>query len=237
MVSKWKVNNYILYFPFEIVQFLDSLWLEVTILGLLLIILRFIFLIHKITSGHATKTSTKRKTPAKTVICIGSGGHTTEILELVKQLNNKHYSPRLYIVAKSDSTSISKIQSFESKEKEQDHKIIRIPRSRVVGQSYITSTFTTLYSILYSIPIMIRIRPDLILCNGPGTCIPICAIAFILKAAFICDTRIIFIESFCRIKTFSLTGKILIYIADNIVVQWPTLRNRLERATYLGQLL
>jgi hypothetical protein len=38
----------------------------------------------------------------------------------------------------------------------------RIPRSREVGQSYFTSILTTLRSQLYCIPLMLRLRPDLV---------------------------------------------------------------------------
>lgn len=161
------------------------------------------------------------------------------MISLIKTLDFEKYSPRYYIVANTDTTSISKVESLEYQKNNPDShtKIISIPRSRIVSQSYITSIFTTLYSILYTIPVMLRIQPDLILCNGPGTCIPICLIGFFLKAAFIKDTRIVFVESFCRTETFSLSGKILTYFADNFLVQWPTLKRKLKRAEYIGQLM
>ncbi|PWA35353.1 hypothetical protein CTI12_AA610280 [Artemisia annua] len=54
-------------------------------------------------------------------------------------------------------------------------------RSREAGQSYITSVGTTLFALGHALWLMIKIRPRVILCNGPGTCVPICAIAFIFK--------------------------------------------------------
>lgn len=87
---------------------------------------------------------------------------------------------------------------------------MKIYRSREVGQSYITSVWTTLIAMVHALWLMIKIRPEVvlclsllgsfinlhvnllqfewfcvatiqILCNGPGTCIPLCAIAFIFK--------------------------------------------------------
>ncbi|GKA92946.1 serine carboxypeptidase-like protein [Tanacetum coccineum] len=58
---------------------------------------------------------------------------------------------------------------------------MQIYRSREVGQSYITSVGTTLLAIGHALWLMVKIRPQVILCNGPGTCIPICAIAFVFK--------------------------------------------------------
>lgn len=190
---------------------------------------------HKAATGFSRSDSKKRSKPSKTVICIGSGGHTTEMLKLIQNLDFAKYTPRYYILANSDKISQTKINLLENLNN--NFEIITIPRSRIVGQSYFTSIFTTLYSIIYSIPVMWGIKPDLVLCNGPGTCIPICVIAFLMKAAFICETRIVFIESYCRTRSFSLSGKFLMYFADNIVVQWPSLKNKLKRAEYIGQLL
>lgn len=205
-----------------------------------IIIARILFLIHKITTGYSKYEQTKRQKPCETMICIGSGGHTTEMLKLLECVDFSKYSPRYYIIAKNDKTSLLKVEELEQRRKINGHshyKIIRIPRSRIVHQSYITSIFTTLFSILYCIPVVLRYRPDIVLCNGPGTCIPICGLSFLLKAFFIKNTRIVFIESFCRTKTFSLSGKILTYIADNFIVQWPALARKLKRAEYIGQLM
>ncbi|RZB62193.1 Alg14 domain containing protein, partial [Asbolus verrucosus] len=217
-----------------------QLKLELTILVFVLILARILYIVHKITTGFSREAPTKRVSPCKTVICIGSGGHTTEMLSLLNTIDFMKYSPRYYILANTDKTSFAKVKNLENLKngtKDDAYKIIEIPRSRVVGQSYITSVFTTLYSILYSIPFVLKIRPELILCNGPGTCIPVCLAGFLLKVAFITDTRIVFIESFCRTETFSLSGKILMYFADNFLVQWPSLKQKLKRAEYIGQLM
>ncbi|XP_066144420.1 UDP-N-acetylglucosamine transferase subunit ALG14 [Euwallacea fornicatus] len=216
-----------------------QLKVELGLLIVALVVARIAYLIHKITTGYS-RYAPKRQKSCSTVICIGSGGHTTEMLRLIENLHFNNYTPRYYVIAKSDVTSLSKVTDFEEARKSslnKDYFILNVPRSRSVGQSYITSIFTTIYSILYILPVSFKLRPDLILCNGPGTCIPICILSFFLKCCFICETRIMFIESFCRTQTFSLTGKILMYIADNFIVQWPSLKAKLKRAEYIGQLM
>ncbi|PSN50425.1 UDP-N-acetylglucosamine transferase subunit ALG14 [Blattella germanica] len=190
------------------------------------------YLIYKVQTGvrNATKN---RVEPVKTAVIIGSGGHTTEMLRLIKNINPLHFSPRIYIMASSDTTSEVKIHASEGSK---SYEIVKIPRSRRVGQSYVSSVFTTLYAFLASFPIMIKSRPDLILCNGPGTCIPICAIAFLMRLLFLADTRIVFIESICRVKSLSLTGKILLLFADEIIVQWPKLQATYPRTKFMGRL-
>nr|XP_023020372.1 UDP-N-acetylglucosamine transferase subunit ALG14 homolog [Leptinotarsa decemlineata] len=218
-----------------------QLLIEICILCIVLLIARVLYLIHKITTGHSKYASKKRERPCRTIICIGSGGHTTEMITLIKNLDFTQYSPRYYIMARSDVTSEAKVEELERNKattgQTADFVIYKIPRSRAVHQSFLTSVFTTIFSILYSVPIVFKINPELILCNGPGTCIPICGLGFLLKVFFITDTKIVFIESFCRTRSLSLSGKILLYLADNFLVQWPRLKEKFKRTDYIGQLM
>jgi beta-1,4-N-acetylglucosaminyltransferase len=132
----------------------------------------------------------------KTLVVLGSGGHTTEMLHLIKNLNSKKYAALTYIIAKTDSTSLRRVEAFGGRQP--DH-ICYIPRSREVGQSYITSLGTTLWSFLYAFGIVLRIRPDLLLINGPGTCLPIAILTIFFRILGLCEGRIIFVESFCRV--------------------------------------
>lgn len=114
-----------------------------------------------------------------------------------------------------------------------------------------------------------------ILCNGPGTCFPICFVAFVFKVRAMhrrwlaaetdgCDRShvclvsprsrqivlfwpcsIVFIESFCRVESLSLSGLMLYPIVDEFVVQWPELAHKptaeekaqLESPEYSGSLV
>ncbi|KAI1236660.1 hypothetical protein IHE44_0014913, partial [Lamprotornis superbus] len=112
----------------------------------------------------------------------------------------------------------------------------RIPRSREVRQSWISSVLTTLHSILYSLPLTYKRKPDLILCNGPGTCVPVCLSAFLLGLLRIKRTIIVYVESICRVETLSLSGKILYYFSDYFIVQWPDLKKKYPKSVYLGRI-
>ncbi|XP_038958643.1 UDP-N-acetylglucosamine transferase subunit ALG14 homolog isoform X6 [Rattus norvegicus] len=101
------------------------------------------------------------------LIVAGSGGHTAEILRLVGSLSGA-YSPRHYVIAESDEMSAKKIHSLELARAQNDsttehteYYLHRIPRSREVRQSWLSSVFTTLYSIWFSFPLVHRIKPDL----------------------------------------------------------------------------
>lgn len=177
------------------------------------------------------------------LIVAGSGGHTTEILRLVGSLSSA-YSPRHYVIAESDEMSAKKIRSLEltraqnnSTTEHTTYYLHRIPRSREVRQSWLSSVFTTLYSMWFSFPLVHRIKPDLVLCNGPGTCIPICVSALLLGILGIKKVIIVYVESICRVETLSLSGKILWNLSDYFIVQWPTLKEKYPKSVYLGRIV
>jgi Oligosaccharide biosynthesis protein Alg14 like len=51
------------------------------------------------------------------------------------------------------------------------------------------------------------------------------------------NVRIVFVESFCRAKTLSLTGHFLYHISDEFLVQWPLLAERYPLVRYIGRLV
>ncbi|CAB4000570.1 UDP-N-acetylglucosamine transferase subunit ALG14 homolog [Paramuricea clavata] len=161
------------------------------------------------------------------------GGHTKEMLTLLTGMSSCYY-PRIYIVANTDNMSAEKIKNFE---KENKYEFEKIPRSREVHQSWSSTVITTFKSVLFSFPLVFRHKPQLILCNGPGTCIPICLAAFLLKVVGFQDVSVIYIESICRVETLSLSAKILYYFADQILVQWKQLQKKYPRTLYLGRLV
>ncbi|CAH8477484.1 unnamed protein product [Schistosoma turkestanicum] len=143
------------------------------------------------------------------------GGHTAEMLSYIPVISRK-YQPRLYVVAASDSMSEQKVMDLENKSGV-EFSIKYVRRAREVKQSYISSVFSTLMSCLSAFPIVTFFRPKLIL--------------------RIHSTLIIFVESICRTKTLSLSGKILYYTRlVDIIVQWPELKTKYPRSIYLGLL-
>jgi beta-1,4-N-acetylglucosaminyltransferase len=157
------------------------------------------------------------------------------MLEVVKKLKDDKYSPRLYVVADNDQHSVDKLMAIENDKS--DYKIYMITRSRKVHQSYLSSVMTTLKSIFDCFPLLMHTQPDFVLCNGPGTCVPICLVAFLFKVFYInSKCKIAFIESYCRVKTLSVTGWILLYLTDIFVVQWPQLSKVSRKVSYFGRL-
>nr|CDJ80963.1 Oligosaccharide biosynthesis protein Alg14 like domain containing protein [Haemonchus contortus] len=168
---------------------------------------------------------------------MGSGGHTTEMLELLKHLGSQ-YTPRCYVVADTDHMSEDKVLNFEKTRDSGAFQICRIPRSREVGQSFLTAVPTTLYSIIYALQIVWKAKPDLLLVNGPGSCIPVVFAAALFDMIRLRDTIIIYEESICRVESLSLSGSILYFLglADDIIVQWKQLKEKYPRTTLISDL-
>uniref|UniRef100_A0A4X1TXX1 UDP-N-acetylglucosamine transferase subunit ALG14 n=2 Tax=Sus scrofa TaxID=9823 RepID=A0A4X1TXX1_PIG len=177
------------------------------------------------------------------LVVAGSGGHTTEILRLLETLSDA-YSPRHYVIADTDEMSAHKINSFELNRADRnpsttfpEYHIHRIPRSREVQQSWPSSALSTLYSLWFSFPLTHRVKPDLVLCNGPGTCVPICISALLLGILGIKKVIIVYVESICRVEHLSLSGKILFHLSDYFIVQWPALKEKYPKSVYLGRIV
>lgn len=75
-------------------------------------------------------------------------------------------------------------------------------------------------------------RPDVIVSTGSEIAIP----AFVVGKLF--GTRTVFVESWCRVRTPSKTGRIVYPLADLFLVQWPPLLQEYgSKAKYEGAIL
>ncbi|CAB4440094.1 unnamed protein product [Rhizophagus irregularis] len=179
------------------------------------------------------------KPPFKTCIVLGSGGHTMEMLQLAEGLDfQKIYRPRIYVIANNDHLSLEKVHEFENRKtgdkSNKYYKVHKIPRSRQVGQSWLTTPFSIFKALLASINLIFeRDSPDLIICNGPGSCIPVCVISYLPRIMGLKWIKLIYVESFARVKTLSLTGKLLYRFVDRFLVQWIYLTEKYPRAEYI----
>lgn len=80
--------------------------------------------------------------------------------------------------------------------------------------------------------------PDVLLVNGPGTCVPVAFAVALLDLLRVRDTAIFYVESWCRVQHLSLSGALLYFsgLADEVFVMWPELVDKYPRALYIGAL-
>ncbi len=140
-----------------------------------------------------------------------SGGH----LEQIKQLDEvakkyEHY----YVLPKNASTK--KMQE----------------RKYLVGDFYrknrIQFVFRFIITAIQQLVLFIKEKPDFVITTGAGVAIPTCMYAHFF------GKKLIYIESFARMETLNVTGKLLYKYADVFIVQWEKLKEIAPNAVYGG---
>ncbi|KAI3896401.1 hypothetical protein MKW92_046976 [Papaver armeniacum] len=154
----------------------------------IILVVRILFVIHQ--SRKPIHNSPPKA--VSTLIVLGSGGHTAEMINLIRVLQMERFTPRVYVAASTDNMSLQKAQLLEASMVDQ------------AGPDKLKETA----------------QPQVILCNGPGTCFPLCVIAFLFKVLGIRWSSIFYVESIARVKRLSLSGLLLykLHIADLIFV-------------------
>ncbi|CUM48068.1 unnamed protein product [Debaryomyces tyrocola] len=175
------------------------------------------------------------------MIFLGSGGHTGEMMRILTNVDLNNFN-RTWVTSSGDSTSILKCKKYEdekltSSQNKLDYLVLH--RARTVGESIILSVFSTIRSLISTIKRLYDLPqfPSILLLNGPGTSVPLAYIIFLLKFLGLCKTRIIYIESLARVKQLSVSGLLILPIADRFIVQWEQLALKYKRAEYYGILI
>lgn len=170
------------------------------------------------------------------------------MLSVINVIQKDRFAPRFYVAAMTDSMSLQKAKVFEegldrqgegSGRKTEAAQYMKIYRSREVGQSYLTSIGTTVIAMAHALWLTLKIRPQVVVCNGPGTCIPLCLAAFLFKVVGLGWSSIFYIESIARVRRLSLSGLLLykLHMVDQFFVQWPQLQKTYPRVHYVGCLM
>lgn len=79
-----------------------------------------------------------------------------------------------------------------------------------------------------SAAILWREKPEAVICTGVLAMIPLCLLAKLTHR------KLIYIESFAKVTSPTLTGKLLYRFADQFYVQWPQMQEVYPNAIYLG---
>lgn len=210
-------------------------------------------------SGKKDSSPDLSQLPAVSYLYVlGSGGHTTEMIALMKlTFKANHNQHRRYITTSGDQHSLNQQIALEQAIQEKfpsggagTHDTIVVTRARSVYQSYFSSIFTSLQSahdILLALTEIPHPRaadpnaehfrsPHVIVTNGPGTGFVVGIVAYLLKLFFVVPNgrlRIVFVETWARTHKLGLTGKLfhISRIADLFVVQSSTLSEAVGKPT------
>ncbi|KAK3392512.1 oligosaccharide biosynthesis protein Alg14 like-domain-containing protein [Sordaria brevicollis] len=194
---------------------------------------------------------------------LGSGGHTAEMIETIKQsFRGQANMHRRYIISTGDRSSLAKARLLESTIRDaypgEDARagtsdIFLIRRARKVHQPLYTAPFTCLVSAFHAANALTRMPslrstkangkqfkyPHVIVTNGPANGFIVCLVAHLLKIFYIVPenrAKMVYIETWARSKTMSLTGKLFLRtgIADVVGVQHESLARIFKGSQYIG---
>jgi beta-1,4-N-acetylglucosaminyltransferase len=147
----------------------------------------------------------------KIVMVCSSGGHLTELMAL-KAATKGH--DRFWVTFKSPIT----------RKTLKGEKLYVVEDPRRNPMNFIPLFFK-------SLQLFWKERPDVVMTTGAGVAIPFCMIAKLF------GKKLVFVESFARTETPSITGRVLYPLADLFLVQWrKNLKHYGDKAKYVGQL-
>lgn len=154
----------------------------------------------------------------KKVIFISStGGHLSELMQLKSIFKNYDY----HIITEKNDTTLKLKEEYGNK----------ISYLVYGARNYMISyMFKFPYNIIKSLFLYMKIRPDVIVTTGAHTAVPMCYIAKLFKK------KIIFIETFARVNSQSMSGRMINKIADVFLVQHEEMLDVYENAIYKGDL-
>ena len=141
------------------------------------------------------------------------GGHLTQMLQLKKIFNDYNY---VLVTEKTDVTKDLK---------ERHHTEFLVYGSRKYLFKYL---FIFTYNILKSIFLFLKYRPKTIITTGTHTAVPMCYLGWLFRR------KVIYIESFSKRTSPTLSGKLVYPIASTFIVQWESMLKVYPKAKYWG---
>lgn len=156
----------------------------------------------------------KKNKKLKKKICLisSSGGHFEQLLCL-RPLSEKN-----------DVFIVTEKTKYNKKDKKINHFVMQVNRKEPL---FILKMFCIF---IKSLIIFLIERPDVIISTGVLAAIPMLFIGHFFKR------KVIYIESFAKITSPTMTGKLVYkkHIADRFYVQWESMKEFYPDAIYLG---
>lgn len=163
------------------------------------------------------------------LLILGGGGHTEQMLRLSRTLTSKSEITLSYALQKEDRSSVEKIKT--------DNQIYVVDGFFRVGESNTKMLIKCILSPCKVISLFINVcrilqvsKADVVIGCGPYFTIPFLIIAKALRI------KTIFIESWSRVTTKSVSGFLAYYLADLFFIQWREMLRAYPKARYRGRL-
>lgn len=147
----------------------------------------------------------------KICFAASSGGHLEQLM-MLKPLMSKYDS---FIV--TEKTTYAAVPD--------DIKLYYLEQ---VNRKEKTFVFRMIKNLFMSLKIFVAEKPDMVISTGVLAMIPLCLIAKLS------GKKLIYIESFAKVTSGTLTGKLIYRFADCFYVQWEQMLQIYPKAIFLG---
>lgn len=156
----------------------------------------------------------------KLLVTLGGGGHLYQAKSLIRSLGDAY---EFCYVTTPDSMSFSRSGLPEG-------RIFRIPSIISFTEPPWRLAWNRVASVFVAFYILATARPDAVICVATAFSIPL------LLAARLTGRRGIYIESITRVRTRTVTGRIVdrLRLARRFYAQWPVTADLYRSAVYRG---
>jgi UDP-N-acetylglucosamine:LPS N-acetylglucosamine transferase len=101
---------------------------------------------------------------------------------------------------------------------------------KLINRKMLNFIFLFVFNTIMSIKILIREKPDIILSTGVLSAVPICILGKLM------GKKLIYIESFAKMDSPTISGRILYPFADLFIVQWEKMLKFYPKTVYGGSI-
>jgi UDP-N-acetylglucosamine:LPS N-acetylglucosamine transferase len=154
------------------------------------------------------------KSKEKLRICLvaSAGGHVTQLLRLAESWNGHE----AFGITTSNIVG-EKLKKYGS--------------VYIVGECNREHPLRVILVLIRCIKVILREKPDVVLSSGAAAGCMGCFLGKLLGA------KVIWIDSIANVGQISLSGRMVRYIADLFLVQWPELAEQYNNVEYVGAVI
>lgn len=150
----------------------------------------------------------------KLCLACSVGGHLTQMTQLSSLYKNYEY---FYVTENTELT-----RDMAKKEK--------IYFLKLINRKMLSFVLLFIINTFLSIRILIKEKPDVIISTGVLSAVPICILGKIF------GKKLIYIESFAKMDSPTISGRVLYPFADLFIVQWESMLKYYPKAVNGGSI-
>ncbi|MGB2863375.1 MAG: PssD/Cps14F family polysaccharide biosynthesis glycosyltransferase [Sedimentisphaerales bacterium] len=157
-------------------------------------------------------SSTDKNKQLKICLAASAGGHISQLLKLAASWNG-------YETFCVTTTEVVR------------NKLRKSGEVYVVGECNRQHPIRVITVLLRCLHIISKERPDVVISTGAAAG---CMLCFLGKMI---GSKVIWIDSITNVERISLSGRMVRYIADLFLVQWPELAQKIRNVEYVGEIV